>query len=81
MKSRIEGQRLQSVWLLLAGVGLLVSACSLPLPQAQPDLTRYFVLRPAVKAPGEAAALSSLWSCCTSGGSSGLPTWCIAWAA
>jgi uncharacterized lipoprotein YmbA len=56
MKSRIEGQRLQSVWLLLAGVGLLVSACSLPLPQAQPDLTRYFVLRPAVKAPGEAAA-------------------------
>jgi uncharacterized lipoprotein YmbA len=44
--------------LLACGVCLLVSACSLPLPQAQPDQTRYFVLQPGVKAPGEAAAPS-----------------------
>ncbi len=51
MKLQIEHRTWRPGLLLLAGTGLLVSACSLPLPQAQSDLTRYFVLQEGVKAP------------------------------
>ena len=51
MKSQSHSRCRRSVLLLLAGGGLLVSACSLPLPQAQSDLTRYFLLQEGVKAP------------------------------
>ncbi|HTX65690.1 MAG TPA: PqiC family protein [Opitutaceae bacterium] len=44
--------------LLVLSLGMLTS-CSIPLPQAQPDLTRYFVLQPA-GTPAGAAALGSL---------------------
>jgi len=38
--------------LLASGLGLLLTGCSIPLPQAQPDLTRYFVLQQAVNPAG-----------------------------
>lgn len=44
--------------LFLAGIGL-VSACTIPLPNAQPDLTRYYLLTPAPVQP-EADAGSAL---------------------
>jgi len=45
----------RSVRPVLAGLVLLAAGCSLPLPQAQPDLTRYFVLQEGVKPPAETA--------------------------
>lgn len=38
--------------LLASGLWLLTAGCSLPIPPAQPDLTRYFVLQPAVNPAG-----------------------------
>jgi len=43
-------------WLLASGLSLLLAGCSIPLPQAQPDLTRYFVLGQEAKPAGAAAA-------------------------
>lgn len=37
---------------LLASVFCLLAACSLPLPQAQPDPTRYYLLTPTDIRPG-----------------------------
>lgn len=54
MKPRFARCPSRSVRPLLAGLLLLASGCSLPLPQAQPDLTRYFVLQEGVKAPAAA---------------------------
>ncbi len=51
MKFSNECRRLRLLLGLLGGTGLLVSACSLPLPQAQPDLTRFFLLQQGVKSP------------------------------
>ncbi len=51
MRFPIERRRLRLGLLLLGGTGLLVSACSLPLPQAQADPTRYFLLQEGVKRP------------------------------
>lgn len=37
-------------WILASGLGLLLSGCSLPLPQAQEDPTRFYVLSSPVAA-------------------------------
>ncbi len=55
LRSPVSGfLRLASVlWLLSSGFWLLTS-CSLPIPPAQPDLTRYFVLQQQGQAGGPA---------------------------
>jgi uncharacterized lipoprotein YmbA len=40
--------------LLASGLGLLLAGCTIPLPQAQPDLTRYFILQQDVRPAGGA---------------------------
>ena len=53
--SGISGCRLPAAALLLLSAGLgLVTSCSLPIPPAQPDLTRYFVLQQQVRPAGAA---------------------------
>jgi uncharacterized lipoprotein YmbA len=54
MKSSIENRRWRVSGMLLAAGVLLAAGCSLPLPQAQADLTRYFLLQEGIK-PGENA--------------------------
>ena len=67
MKANVEGRRAKTgpPWSAASGRGLLssvlclLSACSLPLPQAQPDATRFFLLtstdlRPEAAAPAAA---------------------------
>ena len=54
MKFPNERRRLRLLLGLLGGIGLLVCACSLPLPQAQADLTRFFLLQQGVKTPAAA---------------------------
>jgi uncharacterized lipoprotein YmbA len=64
MKANVEGRRAKAgqPWCAASGLGLLssvlclLSACSLPLPPAQPDATRHFLLtstdiRPEAAAP------------------------------
>lgn len=43
-------------WLLACCFSLLLAGCSIPLPQAQPDLTRYFVLGLEARPAGAATA-------------------------
>ncbi len=56
MKTQIENRRGWSPGMLLAAGVLLAAGCSLPLPQAQADLTRYFLLQQGNKPAGTTEA-------------------------
>ena len=63
MKSNVIAQRSQMIVPVLAAAGLgLLAACSIPLPTAQPDLTRYYLLAAVPAPPGpEAGAPQKRW--------------------